>query len=80
MKDADARLYTKIAYMDVLKKGLKVMDSTATSLCMDNNLPIMVFSLMKKGNIRKVLEGKKIGTLVTRGGSYAKRGNKKTNR
>lgn len=78
VKDPAAKKYSKIAYMDVLKKGLKVMDSTATSLCMDNNLPIMVFSLMKKGNIRKVLEGKKIGTLVTQGGSYAKRGHKKT--
>ena len=59
-----AKKYSEISYIDVLKKGLKVMDSTATSLCMDNNLPITVFSLMKKGNIKKVLEGKKIGTLV----------------
>ncbi len=65
VKDPDAKKYKNISYMDVLKQGLKVMDSTATSLCMDNNLPIMVFSLMKKGNIKKVLEGKKIGTIVT---------------
>jgi uridylate kinase len=51
----------------VLKKGLKVMDSTAVSLCMDNNLPIVVFSLMKKNNIKKILEGKKVGTLVKGG-------------
>jgi uridylate kinase len=65
MKDPKAKKYPKITYLKVLKKGLKIMDSTATSLCMDNNLPIMVFSLMKKGNIKKVFEGKKIGTLVT---------------
>ncbi len=64
MKNPRAKKYTEISYIDVLKKGLKVMDSTAISLCMDNNLPITVFSLMKKGNIKKVLEGKKIGTLV----------------
>jgi len=64
MKNPKAKKYSEISYIDVLKKGLKVMDSTATSLCMDNNLPIRVFSLMKKGNIKKVLEGKKIGTLV----------------
>ncbi len=64
MKHPGAKKYAEISYIDVLKKGLKVMDSTAISLCMDNNLPIVVFSLMKKGNIKKVLEGKKIGTLV----------------
>lgn len=65
VKNPDAKKYKNISYMDVLKQGLKVMDSTATSLCMDNNLPIMVFSLMKKGNIKRVFEGKKIGTIVT---------------
>ena len=65
MKNPKAKKYSKIAYMDVLKKGLKIMDSTATSLCMDNSLPMMVFSLMKKGNIKRVFQGKKIGTLVT---------------
>lgn len=65
MKNPKAKKYPKIAYMDVLKKGLKIMDSTATSLCMDNNLPMMVFSLMKKGNIKRVFQGEKIGTLVT---------------
>jgi uridylate kinase len=64
VKNPRAKKYSEISYIDVLKKGLKVMDSTAISLCMDNNLPITVFSLMKKGNIKKVLEGKKIGTLV----------------
>jgi len=78
MKNRAAKKFSAISYIDVLKKGLKVMDSTAISLCMDNDLPIIVFSLMKKGNIRKVIEGKKIGTLVNRGGSYAKRGKQKT--
>jgi uridylate kinase len=64
VKNPRAKKYSEISYIDVLKKGLKVMDSTAISLCMDNNLPIIVFSLMKKGNIKNVLEGKKIGTLV----------------
>lgn len=64
MKDPSARKYTSISYIDVLKKGLSIMDSTAISLCMDNNLPIMVFNLMGKGNIRKIIERKKIGTLV----------------
>lgn len=67
VRNPDAKRFREIAYMDVLKKGLKVMDSTAISLCMDNKLPIIVFSLMKKNNIRKVLEGREIGTLV-RGG------------
>lgn len=67
VKNPLAQKFRDITYMDVLKKGLKVMDSTAISLCMENNLPIMVFGLMKKGNIRKVLEGKKVGTLVKGG-------------
>ncbi|MBI4683370.1 MAG: UMP kinase [Nitrospirae bacterium] len=67
VKNPQATKYREINYIDVLKKGLKVMDSTAISLCMDNNLPIIVFGLMKKGNIKKVLEGKKIGTIVKGG-------------
>lgn len=64
MKDPKAKKYDSITYLDVLKKGLSIMDSTAISLCMDNNLPIMVFNLKGKGNIRKIVEGKKVGTLV----------------
>jgi uridylate kinase len=67
MKNPKAKKYNEISYINVLQKGLKVMDSTAISLCMDNDLPIIVFSLMKKNNIRKILEGKKIGTLVKGG-------------
>ena len=64
MKDPDAKKYDSITYIDVLKQGLSIMDSTAISLCMDNDLPIMVFNLRGKGNIRRIIEGKKIGTLV----------------
>lgn len=64
VKNPAAKRFRKISYIDVLKKRLKVMDSTAISLCMDNKLPIIVFSLMKKNNIKKVLEGREIGTLV----------------
>ncbi|KPK01008.1 MAG: uridylate kinase [Nitrospira bacterium SG8_35_4] len=67
VKNPAARKFSEISYIDVLNKGLKVMDSTAISLCMDNKLPIIVFNLMKKNNIRKTLEGKKIGTIVKGG-------------
>lgn len=59
------KVYKKLKYMDVLKRGLKVMDATAISLCMDNKMPIIVFNLGKKGNIHKVVTGHEIGTLVT---------------
>ena len=61
----DATKFTEITYMEVLKRGLKVMDSTAISLCKDNNLPIIIFNLNQRGNIRKVLTGEKIGSLVS---------------
>lgn len=64
LKVPSAKKYTTLTYIDVLKKGLSIMDSTAISLCMDNKLPIIVFNLKEKGNIRKIIEGKKIGTLV----------------
>ncbi len=80
MKDSRAKKFSEITYIDVLKKGLKVMDSTAISLCMDNRLPIIVFNLMGKGKIRKILEGSKIGTLVKGGRSHADRGKKKANK
>lgn len=65
MKDPKAKKFKTISYMDVLKQGLRVMDSTATSLCMENQMPIIVFSLLKKNNIKKILEGKKVGTIVS---------------
>jgi uridylate kinase len=64
VKDPRAKKYETVAYIDVLRKGLSVMDSAAISLCMDNDLPIIVFDLRGKGNIKKIIEGKKIGTLV----------------
>lgn len=64
VRTPDAKRYRKISYIDVLKKGLNVMDSTAISLCMDNALPIVVFNVRKKGNIKRVVEGKETGTLV----------------
>lgn len=64
MKDPRAKKYSTLTYIDVLKKGLTVMDSTSISLCMDNKLPIVVFNLKGQGNIRKILKGKKVGTLV----------------
>jgi len=63
-KDPTAVRYESLTYLEVLKRGLQVMDSTATSLCMDNNLPIIVFDLNRRGNIRKVVCGEAIGTLV----------------
>jgi uridylate kinase len=64
MKDPRAKKYDTISYIDVLNKGLSVMDTTAISLCMDNNLPIMVFNLRGRDNIKRVAQGKKIGTMV----------------
>jgi uridylate kinase len=64
VKVANAKLYEEIAYMDVLTQGLGVMDTTAISLCMDNKVPIIVFNIRTKGNIRRVIEGAKIGSLV----------------
>ena len=64
-RDPKAKRFKKISYIDVLKKRLHVMDSTAISLCMDNALPIVVFNVKKKGNLKKVIEGRSIGTLVT---------------
>src|SRR6059058_4707453 len=61
----DATKFSQITYMEILKRGLKVMDSTAISLCKDNNLPIIVFNLNQRGNIGKVVSGEKIGSLVS---------------
>lgn len=62
--DANAQKFDQLSYMDVLNMGLGVMDSTASSLCMDNNIPLIVFSITEKGNIKRVVLGEKIGTLV----------------
>lgn len=60
----NAKKFDHLTYIDVLQKNLKVMDSTATSLCMDNNIPIRVFSLEDPENIIRVVDGEKIGTIV----------------
>lgn len=64
VKDPSASKFSRLSYIDVLKKGLQVMDATATSLCMDNNLPIIIFNIKTPGNIKKVVFGEEIGTIV----------------
>ncbi len=63
-KDPTATRYDRISYIDVINRGLKVMDSTAITFCMDNEIPIVVFDVLAKGNVRSVLEGRRVGTLV----------------
>ncbi len=64
LKEKNAKKFTTLKYIDVLKKGLKVMDATAVSLCMDNKLPIVIFDVKREGNIKKIIMGEKIGTVV----------------
>ncbi len=64
VRDPDARKFDRLDYMEVLNRGLEVMDNTALTLCMDNGVPIVVFDLLKEGNIERVILGEKIGTLV----------------
>jgi uridylate kinase len=63
-EDPTATRYDEISYIDVINRGLKVMDSTAITFCMDNRIPIVVFDVLAKGNVRSVLEGRRVGTLV----------------
>ncbi len=63
-KHDDAVKFDKISYLEVLQKGLKVMDSTAISLCMDNSMPILVFNLKQEGNVMRAVKGETLGTLV----------------
>jgi len=63
-KNASATLIREVTYLDVLNRGLKALDSTAITLCMDNSLPIVMFDLLGKGNVRSILEGNPIGTVV----------------
>ena len=65
-KFADAKKYDKLTYMEVIEQGLQVMDTTATTLCIDNNIPLLVFGISEEGNIKKVMEGQKIGTIVSK--------------
>ena len=64
VSDSTAQRYSDISYLEVLNKGLKVMDATAVSLCMDNKLPMIIFDLTEPGNIRKVVLGASIGTTI----------------
>lgn len=64
-RDKNAKKFEHLGYIDVIKKGLKVMDVTAISLCMDNKIPIIVFNITKPGNLKDIVLGKKIGTLVS---------------
>lgn len=66
-KNSDAVKLPVLTYLEVLQKGLQVMDATATSLCMDNNLPMIIFDLTQRGNIQKVVMGEQIGTIVKGG-------------
>lgn len=65
LKYDDAKMFDQLTYIDVLNKGIKVMDSTAITLCMDNGINIIVFNVFSPGNIERVVRGQKIGTLVT---------------
>jgi uridylate kinase len=65
LKEPSAVKFDQLTYIEVLQKNLRVMDATAISLCMDNNLPIIVFNLTASGNIKRIVSGEKIGTLVT---------------
>ena len=64
MVNKQAKKYDQLSYLDLLNEGLGVMDSTATSLCMDNDLPLIVFSITEEGNIKRVVQGQSIGTII----------------
>lgn len=64
--DATAIKYDELSYFEVIQQGLQVMDSTASTLCMDNDIPLVVFSIMENGNIKRAVQGEKIGTVVRR--------------
>jgi uridylate kinase len=64
-ENENAKLFKKLTYFQVLEKGLKVMDTTAISLCMDNGLPIIVFNLRQEGNIKEAVKGQKVGSIIT---------------
>lgn len=64
--DPTAVKYDELSYFEVIQQGLQVMDSTASTLCMDNDIPLVVFSIMENGNIKRAVLGEKIGTVVRR--------------
>jgi uridylate kinase len=63
-QEPNARRFERLTYFEVLQKGLKVMDTTAISLCMDNKVPIIVYDLKKRGNLRRIVLGERVGTIV----------------
>ena len=63
--EPDAELLEQVSYIEVIQQGLQAMDATAITMCRDNDIPIVVFDLMERGNIRSILDGHQIGTLVT---------------
>lgn len=63
-KNPDSKKFDKLTYIDVLNKGLKIMDSTATSLCLDNKIPVLVFGIENPNNIEKIIKGENIGTII----------------
>ena len=67
-QDARAQRLERLTYMDVLSRGLQVMDAAAISLCMDNKLPIIVFDLTRPGNIKRIVLGEEVGSIVSSGG------------
>ncbi|GAE91594.1 uridylate kinase [Gracilibacillus boraciitolerans JCM 21714] len=67
--DKNAKKYEQLSYLEILNEGLGVMDATASSLCMENNIPLLVFSISEEGNIKKAVTGEKIGTII-RGGKH----------
>ncbi|RIL78343.1 uridine monophosphate kinase, partial [Staphylococcus equorum] len=64
--DPNAKKYDRLTYLQLLQEGLQVMDSTASSFCMDNNIPLNVFSIMEEGNIKRAVLGEEIGTIITK--------------
>lgn len=64
--DPNAKKYDRLTYIQLLQEGLQVMDSTASSFCMDNNIPLKVFSIMEEGNIKRAVQGEDIGTIITK--------------
>ncbi|RPI24396.1 MAG: UMP kinase [Acidobacteria bacterium] len=65
VKNSDAKFFDRLSYLEILERGLKVMDATAIALCKDNQLPIIVFNLKKEGNIKQAVLGKKVGSLIS---------------
>ena len=64
-KNRHAKKFARVKYIDIIRKKLRVMDATAITLCMENNLPIVIFNLTRQGNIKRVVLGEKIGTIVS---------------